>query len=106
MRFIDNHRERVEKVKDYADKNKVFVFAVTVIIIFLLFGFVKGQNKDDSATAPETSISQSEEVENIEEYDDSKWRFYPIDLVVLAVGGGFCTVMILREKKKAREKLK
>lgn len=33
------------------------------------------------------------------------WRFYPSDLVILLVGGGICVIMIMRERKKAKEEL-
>ena len=44
-----------------------------------------------------TEIAETEE--------SAHWKFYPVDLAILAIGGGFCSIMIIRERKKAREQL-
>ena len=50
----------------------------------------------EKAAQKETEVTETE---------PEHWRLYPVDLAVLVVGGGFCTIMIIRERKKAREKL-
>ena len=68
-----------------------------VLCLYLLGTTVQKQNA-------ELSQKQTEVTQEVQE--ETHWRFYPIDLWVLVIGGGFCTVMILKEKKKARETLR
>lgn len=92
------HSKRAEKVRNFASHNKVFTVFAVILIIFLLFHAVN-QNTQQSETA-------QEEQTITEESTEASWRFYPIDLVILGVGGGFCTVMIVRERKKSKEGLR
>jgi heme/copper-type cytochrome/quinol oxidase subunit 3 len=97
------HKKRVEKVKAFASKNKIFVAMMIFAAVFLFINFVvqphnqqcesevivcENANVAESTTEPET------------------WRFYFIDVIILVAGGGFCTVMILRERRRTREELK
>ncbi len=105
------HKMRVERVKEFTEKNKLFTIIALIVVVYIAFNIVSGMiNKKDSEI-PDTSTSQSEEIsektetEAAEEYDDEHLRFYWIDLWIFLIAGGFCTVMIIREKRKAREKL-
>ena len=77
-------------------------------MIYLLSNLLIGDTKPTETVTPETSTSQSEQIieEVTEPEEPLQWRFYWIDLWILVVGGGFCSVMIIREKRKAREQLK
>ena len=96
------HKERVQKVKSFTEKNKVFVIMAVIAVIFLCSNFFFSKEKND--ITPETV--QSEVTENTKETADKpQWQFYWTDLWVLLGAGGFCTVMIIRERKKAKEEL-
>lgn len=108
MKFIESHKKRVQKVQEFTEKNKVFTVIAIILVIYLVFSLVNGKINGNNDT-PNTVSEQSEAVEETsvpETEDDGKhWRFYWIDLWILAGAGGFCTVMIIKERKKAREKL-
>lgn len=96
------HKERVQKVKDFTEKNKVFVIMAVIAVIFLCSNSFF--SKENDVKTSETV--QSEAVENTEETADKlQWQFYWTDLWILLGAGGFCTVMIIRERKKAKEEL-
>lgn len=96
------HKERVQKVRDFTEKNKIFVIMAVVAVIFLCSNFFF--SKEDDVKTSETV--QSEAVENTKETADKlQWQFYWTDLWILLGAGGFCTVMIIRERKKAKEEL-
>lgn len=93
-------RKRKQKnaaVKRFVSRNKLFVIIAAVLCLSLIGSGIRTHSNADHAeeTAVQSEVTQ----------DELHWRFYPIDLWVLGVGGGFCTVMILREKRKARETL-
>lgn len=90
------HSKRVEKVRDFTSHNKIFTVIAVILIVFLLF---RTANRN-----PQPETAQNEQTVT-EESEGTGWRFYPIDLVVLGVGGGFCSIMIIRERKKAKEGL-
>ncbi len=96
------HKERVQKVKNFTEKNKVFVIMAVVTVIFLCSNFFFSKENND--ITPETV--QSEAMENTEETASKpQWQFYWTDLWVLLGVGGVCTIMIIRERKKAKEEL-
>ena len=110
MKFIEKHNERVEKVRDFTGKNKVFTIAAVIIVIFILIKFI-GNAVNPTPEEPPNVINNGnfleiEVEEATEEPEKETWRFYFIDLWILGIGGGFCFVMILRERKKTREGLK
>ena len=92
------HKRRVEKVRDFTSHNKVFTAIAVLLIIFLLFRAVPDRTAENE-NPEQTKVSEETKAE------DTGWRFYPIDLVVLGVGGGFCSIMIIRERRKAKEGL-
>ena len=110
MKIFKNHKKRVEKVKDFAGKNKVFVITMIIAIIFLLFNFVFVSNENPRIPESEVVVSESsvDETEGSAAIENTRetWRFYFIDLIILGVGGSFCLIMILRQRKKTREELK
>ena len=96
------HKERVQKIKNFTEKNKVFVIMAVIAVIFLFSGFFF--SKENDVKTPE--IIQTETSENTEETaENPQWQFYWSDLWVLVGVGGFCTVMIIRERKKLKEEL-
>ena len=113
MKLLKNHSKRVEKVKEYTGKNKVFVITALVAIVFLLYNFVFVSNHSDNPQAErqqEVNISvPSEQDESAVIESESKretWRFYFIDLIILGSVGGLCLIMIIRERRKVKEDLK
>ena len=110
-----NYNERSQKIERFILKNKIFCLAVVVAVGIMIVGGIKEKaalmNQSDVSVSEEQK-SEDEKVDtsvNLEETDnkdDGKhWRFYWIDLVVLVVGGGFCTFKIIEEKRKTKEKL-
>lgn len=109
MKFKEAHKKRVEKVTEFANQNKVFTIIAVIIAIYLLFSMVNNSIDRYNGKSPENHTSQAEmiteETETSETEEDNQLHFYWIDLWVLLGGGGFCVIMIIREKKKAREKV-
>lgn len=95
-----SHKERAEKVRSYASKNIVFIVAAILIVVFLIVSGVSNRSQESDA-AEQSAVS----TEVADSKTEQGWRFYPIDLVVLGVGGGFCSIMIIRERRKAKEGL-
>jgi len=111
MKLFKNHKKNVEKVKKYAGKNKVFIVMMILAIMFLLGSFLL------QSRTTKTVISDSEMIITVGEpgqqtaqppppSQSETWRFYFVDIIILGVGGGFCLVMILRQRRKTREELK
>lgn len=94
------HQKRVEGIKRYVSKNKLFAAIVVLILLWLSCNFLF--SKDKTVTEDDSSYNSAEQ----DSEEDLHWQFYWSDLGVLVIGGGFCTFMIIRERKKAREKLK
>lgn len=93
------HNERVQKIKNFTEKNKIFVIMATIAVIFLFSGFFFSKEND-------VKTSETIQAENAEETaENPQWQFYWSDLWVLLGVGGFCTVMIIRERKKLKEEL-
>ena len=112
-----NYNERSQKIERFMLKNKIFCLAVVVAVGIMIAGKIS-QIKENVALMNQSDVSVSEEqsedekvdtsvnLEETDNKDDGKlWRFYWIDLVVLVVGGGFCTIKIIQEKRKTKEKL-
>ena len=95
MGFKDSHKKRAAGVQSFLSSNKLFVVIALVAAIIIGTGLIKGNTVEVPAS----------ETEQTEEATAPHWRFYPSDLVVLLVGGGFCTIMIIRERRKAKEGL-
>ena len=92
---MKNYKERLATVKKFTAKNRLFSLIAIALVLFLLGNAVAHRIGDDKS---KPIVSETE----ITETESEHWRFYPVDLGVLVVGGGFCTIMILRERKKAR----
>ena len=96
------HKERVQKIRNFTGKNKIFVITTVVAIVFLFSGFFF--SKENSTDTSETV--QVETSENTEKSDEkTEWQFYWSDLWILLSVGGFCTIMIIRERRKSKEEL-
>jgi len=110
MKLFEKHKKRVEKVKDFTAKNKVFAIMMVVAVVFLLVNFVFTSDKNPQEEHDTAIISENadvtEEPAAVTQTQRETWRFYFIDLIVLGAGGGFCLIMILRQRKKTKEELK
>ena len=95
---MKKYKERLASVRKFTAKNRLFSLIAIALLLFLIGNAVVHRIGDDKS---KSIVSETE----ITETEPEHWRFYPVDLGVLVVGGGFCTIMILRERKKAREKL-
>lgn len=94
--MFEGHRKRAEKVRGYfSQKRAITLFAVLASIALLVSLVMNYQVKETDADTQETAASDT----------DESWKFYPVDLVVLGAGGGLCAVMMLREKRRAKEEL-
>ncbi len=96
------HQERVRNVRRFVAKNKLFLVIVAILCVYLIENAV---SKEHATYSTQEFPVQTQVTEQVQQ-EDLHWRFYPIDLWILLIGGGFCTIMILKEKKKARETLK
>lgn len=94
------HKERVARVRGFVSRNKVFTVMAVIAAVWLLGNFIV-QKAPTNSNFSETEQTQSEAAEE----ELPEWQFYPIDFWILLIGGGFCSVMILSEKKKAKEEL-
>ena len=94
--MFEGHRKRAEKVCGYfTQKRAITLFAILAAVALLVSLVMNYQVKESDADTQETTASET----------DESWRFYPVDLVVLGAGGGLCAVMMLREKRRAKEEL-
>ena len=99
---IGTHKERVQRVRAFTEKNKLFTVIAMAIVVFLItnFLFSKGKDKPDEPSS-QAETSQTDNVEG----EPLEFHFYWSDLVILVSVGGFCLIKIIQEKKKVREKL-
>ena len=95
---LKSYKERLANVRAFTAKNRLFSLIAIALVLFLLGNAVIHRIGDDKS---KPIVSETE----VTETEPEHWRLYPVDLAVLVVGGGFCTIMIIRERKKAREKL-
>lgn len=100
---IGTHKERVQRVRAFTEKNKLFTVIAMAIVVFLItnFLFSKGKDKQYDETSSQAETSQTDNVEG----EPLEFRFYWSDLVILVSVGGFCLIKIIQEKKKVREKI-
>ncbi len=120
---FERFKERSAVVKQRMSKDKVFVIGAAIIILFLVFqairnkdvpeaiefrypeGYVQQEDSQSSAEEVATSSNFSEENRMLNQSEEPQWRFYWSDLAILGVGSAFCGIMIIRERRKARESL-
>ena len=96
------HKERVQKIRNFTEKNKVFVIMALIATVFLLSGLFFSKEND----VKNIETTQIETDENPQKtYEKPQWQFYWSDLYVLLGVGGFCTIMIIKERKKSKEEL-
>jgi hypothetical protein len=95
---LKNYKERLATVKNFTAKNRLFSLIAIALVSFLLGNAVMHRIGEDKS---KPIVAETEVTDTAPEH----WRFYPVDLAVLVIGGGFCTIQIVRERKKAREKL-
>lgn len=119
MKLFKKYNERSQKIERFILKNKIFCITVLVLAVLLAGGKIQNklaeERKSDTTVSEETNENSEdkkvatsgnlEDADNKNEDNETHWRFYWIDLVVLVVGGGFCTFKILQEKRKTKEKL-
>lgn len=108
------HKQRVERVRSFTEKNKVFSVIAVIVVTMLIGNFViktvseYKNKKSGTDTSVTVEVNEMEEVPvdtNINEEEKQSLRFYWIDLWILLGGGGFCVIKILQEKRKAKEKI-
>lgn len=97
--FSKKYNERAQRIERYILKNKLFLIIAAVLVVFL----IGSSTKNNTNKIPEETVTAAEDI--AEENEPVHWRFYSIDLWILLVGGGFCSVMIIKERRKAKEKL-
>lgn len=93
MNFRKSQKERAGAVRDFLSSNKLFLAIALLAALWTGGGLLNGKQPESPPETAQTGEAVPE------------WRFYPSDLVILAVGGGFCSVMIIRERRKAKEEL-
>ena len=100
------YAERVEKAKNFVNKNKLFTIIAVFAVCYLFVNCLFSKVNSDSFADTEMVQSESSETQEIpDEETTMHWQFYWSDLVILAIAGGFCTIMIIRERKKERDNL-
>lgn len=108
-RLLQSHSARVKRVQKFTSNNKVFILGVIVVVLFLTGNFISNSKKPDAAEFrhPEGYSEQSDTDTNTKDMNDyePQWNFSWFDLAVLGIGGGFCTIMIIRERRKARDSI-
>lgn len=97
------HKECVEKVKSFTEKNKIFVIMAVVAVIFMCS--TSFFSKENNIETSETTQAEIDESSQKSDENQLQWEFYWSDLWVLLGVGGFCTIMIVRERKKSKEEL-
>ena len=114
-------KERSEVVTKKIADNKVFAVGAAIILIFLVFQAVKNKDVPDAIELQysEEYVQQADQSGDSEKVatssnfseqpqaapEESHWRFYWSDLAVLGIGSAFCGIVIIRERRKARENL-
>ena len=100
------YAERVEKAKNFVNNNKLFTIIAVFAVCYLFVNCLFSKVNSDSFADTEMVQSESSETQEIpDEETTMHWQFYWSDLVILAIAGGFCTIMIIRERKKERDNL-
>lgn len=106
---MKSYKERLKIAKNFTKHNQLFSIIAAILMIILIANAIGNKFSNSNQEVPtetnQETVSSEMISDEAEQEEPLKWRFYPIDLVILAVGGGFCGIMIIREKKKEREKL-
>jgi hypothetical protein len=112
LKLIESHKKRVVKIKEFTSKNKLFVLMAIAAFVFLL-SYTRFQpnapQEPQYELCEETGeyiiVVDHEHAAIDEIYELVRWRFYWIDAVILVAGGGFCLVMIMRNRRKTKREL-
>ena len=111
LKIFEKHKKKVAKAKETIRKNKVFFIMLLIAIVFFLTNshFRQGEPLPQYEFCEETGeyiiIVDNPEHVILDEAELVSWRFYWIDVVILVAGGGFCIVMILRNRQKTKREL-
>lgn len=107
--LFEKHKERAEKVRRRISADKIFLIGAAVIVLILLGRAAEKRKQPEAAEFrhPEgyEMESQTEMTGTPPEAEKPHWRFYWSDLIILGGGSAFCGIMIVRERRKAREEL-
>lgn len=115
-----SYKQRVEKTRESMKKNGLFLIIVVIICSFFLITkltekktnepkvVVQQPNGESIVLSDDTDEEKLDKEQDLfnTPTDKGKWTFYWSDLIVLVVGSGICTVMIIKERKKAKEELR
>ena len=99
LKLLEAHKKRAERMRQFMSANKLFALIAMVMIILIVSGVIHSNQPDEQQ--PSETETQTEKTET----ELPAWRFYPVDLGILLIGGGICTVMIIRERRKAKEEM-
>ena len=119
---FDKFKARKKVVQQQMADNKVFVVGVAIILLFFVFQAIVHKDEPDASELlyPEEYVQQEDGQDDTEKVATSSnfsekaeemqsevphWRFYWSDLAILGVGSAICGTMIIKERRKAREKL-
>ena len=97
------HKDRVERVRNYSSKNKLFIIIAIILLIFLFSGMLRHINPETQQ--PDNSEVSVESETDAETDNTPHWRFYWSDFGIFVVCVSAYTVIKVRNAKKAREKL-
>lgn len=98
------HKERVERVREFSGKNKIFI-VIAIILLILLFSGNFNHSVRQKNTTDNTSVSSVESEAETENDNTPHWRFYWSDFIVFSVCVGAYAAIKIKKSVKAREKL-
>jgi len=101
--MLKKHQQRAEKVQHFIGKHKLFLIMAIIAGAFLFGNYLAQPNVQPQTSKYEYSDYYSNEA--VVEFERELWRFYWIDVVILIAGGGFCVLMLLRERRRLRNKI-
>lgn len=102
---MKSYKERLQTAKNFTNNNRLFSVIAAILLIGLGANAIRNGIQPKQPETPTEIVNEEMTEEQTEPEETQGWRFYPIDLYILAIGGGFCSLMIIRERKKARDQL-
>lgn len=95
-KILLSHRKRAEQVRSFFSRKHtvtvITVLAASAFLVHFLCSYHE-QVHTEQTLKPEQTVT------------DHAWEFYPSDIAVLLAGSGICSLMMLREKRKAKEEV-